>query len=267
MIDYAKIAKEARLGVLNMIYKAQSSHIGSNFSCIDILSVLFEKMDPKKDKFIASKGWVAASVYWFLAQKGIIPKENLERYCQPNEIKYIGLVEPHGVFGLEFAGGSMGYGIAAGVGFALAKKIKKEEGTVYVLASDGEMDCGTTWEAILIAKQYRISNLIVLVDVNTWQATGRTKDILDIEPLNKRIETFCWSVQRINGHDFNQIENALGNLSVDFPNMIVCDTIKGAGVSIFADKLEWHYRNIPDNIYEEAVKELSLLQKIGSERS
>src|SRR3989344_5329208 len=151
MIDYQKIATEARKTVLRMIYEAQSSHIGSNFSAIDVLAVLFEKMDMEKDKFIASKGWIAASVYYFLAEKGIIPKEDLERYCRPGEKEYIGLVEPHHKFGLEFAGGSMGYGLPAGVGFALAKKLNNEEGDIHVLMSDGEMKIGTTWEVILIA--------------------------------------------------------------------------------------------------------------------
>ena len=137
--EYKKIANDARKKVLEMIYRAQSSHIGSNFSCIDILSVLFGRMDLKKDKFIASKGWVAASVYYFLAQKGVIPAADLERYCQPGEEEYIGLVEPRGVFGMEFAGGSMGYGLPAGVGFALAKKLNREEGNIHVLMSDGEM--------------------------------------------------------------------------------------------------------------------------------
>src|SRR3989344_1116289 len=151
MTDYQTIARAARKRVLEMVYKAQSSHIGSNFSSIDILAVLFEKMDMKKDKFIASKGWVAASVYYFLAEKGIIPKEDLERYCLPDEKEYIGLVEPHHKFGLEFAGGSMGYGLPGGVGFALAKKLNNESGKIHVLMSDGEMKIGTTWEVILIA--------------------------------------------------------------------------------------------------------------------
>src|SRR3989344_673159 len=139
MTNYKKIATEARKTVLTMVYKAQSSHEGSNLSSIDILTVLFDKMDVKRDKFIASKGWVAASVYYFLAQRGIIPKEDLERYWKPGEEKYIGLVEPHGVFGLEFASGSMGFGLPAGVGFALAKKMDKDSGKVHVLMSDGEM--------------------------------------------------------------------------------------------------------------------------------
>ena len=257
MADYTKIATDARKNVLEMIYRAQSSHIGSNFSAIDLLSVLFEKMDVKKDKFIASKGWVAASVYYFLAQKGIIPKEDLERYCQPGEKEYIGLVEPHGKFGLEFAGGSMGYGLPGGVGFALAKKLNGEEGRIHVLMSDGEMQIGTVWESILISKQHNLSNLVAWIDNNRFQAMGPTKDILNVEPLDERVKSFGWSVQRINGHDFRAIESALESISTAAPNMIVCDTIKGKGVSFMENENLWHYAIIKEDDYEKALLELN----------
>lgn len=259
MTDYEKIATAARKRVLEMIFKAQSSHIGSNFSSIDLLSVLFEKMDFKRDKFIASKGWVAAAVYYFLAEKGIIPREDLERYCRPGEKEYIGLVEPHGKFGLEFAGGSMGYGLPAGVGFALAKKLNKEEGKIHVLMSDGEMQIGTTWESILIAKQHNLSNLVAWIDNNRLQAMGKTKDILDIEPLDERVKSFGWAVQRIDGHDFNAIESALQNLSNDKPNMVICDTIKGKGVSFMQNNNLYHYKMLSQKEFDEANQELAKL--------
>ncbi len=257
MTDYNKIATEARKTVLRMIYLAQSSHIGSNFSCIDMLAVLFEKMDPKKDKFIASKGWVAASVYYFLAQKGIIPKEDLERYWKPNEDVYIGLIEPHQKFGLEFAGGSMGYGAPAAVGFALAKKLNNEDGEIHVLMSDGEMQVGTTWEAILIAKQHNLSNVVAWVDNNRLQAMGPTKDIVNVEPIDERVKSFGWAVQRIDGHDFEAIEKAFNNLSNDSPNMIICDTVKGKGVSFMEGNNLYHYKNLSEKEYNEAMVELN----------
>ena len=185
-MNYVEQAREARKAVLRMIYKAQTSHIGSNFSCIDLLAVLFDKMHPEQDKFICSKGWVAASVYYFLAQKGIILKEDLERYCAPDEREYIGLIEPRGKFGLEFAGGSMGYGLPAGVGYALTKKQKGECGHVYVLMSDGEMQIGTTWESAMIAAHHELTNLTVIVDYNGFQAMGRVHDILSLGDLHQK---------------------------------------------------------------------------------
>jgi len=257
MTDYQKIATAARKTVLRMIYRAQSSHIGSNFSAIDILAVLFEKMNPKIDKFIASKGWVAASVYYFLSEKGVIPKEDLERYCKPDEKEYIGLIEPHGKFGLEFAGGSMGFGLPAGVGFALAKKLNKENGKIHVLMSDGEMQIGTTWESILIAKQHNLSNLAAWVDNNRFQAMGPTKEILDIEPLDERVKSFGWAVQRIDGHNFEEIESALSKLSDSSPNMIICDTIKGKGWQRAENNNLYHYKMLSDEEYNEAMNELN----------
>ncbi|MEX2033260.1 MAG: transketolase [Candidatus Colwellbacteria bacterium] len=257
MTDYKKIATEARKKVIEMIFRAQSSHVGSNLSSIDILAVLFEKMDLEKDKFIASKGWVAASVYYFLAEKGVIPKEDLERYCQPNETEYIGLVEPHHKFGLEFAGGSMGFGLPAGVGFALAKKLNNDSGKIHVLMSDGEMQIGTTWESILIAKQHQLSNLVAWIDNNRFQAMGPTKEILNVEPIDERVKSFGWAVQRIDGHNFEEIERAFNNLSNDSPNLIVCDTIKGKGVSFMEGNNLYHYKNLSEKEYEEAMEELA----------
>ncbi|HCM36464.1 MAG: hypothetical protein A3J30_04605 [Candidatus Wildermuthbacteria bacterium RIFCSPLOWO2_02_FULL_47_9c] len=255
--EYNNIANDARKKVLEMIYRAQSSHLGSNFSCIDILSVLFERMDLKKDKFIASKGWVAASVYYFLSQKGVIPEADLERYCQPGEEKYIGLVEPRGVFGMEFAGGSMGYGLPAGVGFALAKRLNREEGNIHVLMSDGEMQTGTTWESVLIAKHHNLSNVVVWVDNNRLQAMGETKAILNVEPIDERVRLFGWDVQRIDGHDFLATESVFQKLGGSSPHMIVCDTVKGKGWKRAEHNNLYHYKNISEEEFTEAMQELS----------
>lgn len=256
MTDYKKIATLARIKVLEMIFNAQGSHLGSNFSCLDILSVLFERMDLQKDKFIASKGWVAASVYYFLAQKGVIPKEDLERYCQPNETEYIGLVEPRHKFGLEFAGGSMGYGLPAGVGFALSKKLNQEAGLVHVLMSDGEMQIGTTWESILIAKQHNLANLVAWIDNNRLQAMGPTKEILNVEPLDKRGAAFGFEVQRIDGHNFGALEQALAKRSTSSPNLMVCDTVKGKGWKRAENNNLYHYKGLSEEEFNEALQEL-----------
>lgn len=257
--EYKKIATDARKKVLEMIYKAQTSHIASNFSCLDILTVLFEKMDPRKDKFIASKGWIAASVYYFLAKKGIIPEKDLERYCQPGEKKYIGLIEPQGKFGLEFAGGSMGYGLPAGTGFALAKKLKKEEGTIYVIESDGGMQVGQTWEAVQIARQHKLNNLVLIVDDNSLQAMGETKKILNIHPLDKKLKIFGWDVKKINGHNFRQIEKAFRQAQgkLKKPLAIIAKTIKGYPISFMSGNNLYHYKNLSKQEYLKALKELN----------
>jgi len=262
--EYKKIATDARKKVLEMIWKAQTSHIGSNFSCIDILTVLYmsiaqnldKEFRQQRDRIVASKGWVAASMYYFLAEKGIISKEDLETYCKPDS-KYIGLAEPY-VKGIEAAGGAMGHGLPMACGMAFGAKRAGETWRTYVLMSDGEMDCGTTWESALIASHHHLDNLTVIIDYNKWQAMGRTNEVLNLEPLKEKWEAFGWEVLEINGHDYEQIESSLKHQTKDKPLAIVAHTTKGKGVSEMEDKIEWHYRNIPDDVYERAMNELQI---------
>ncbi len=259
MKDYQKIAEEARKAVLDMIYKAQSSHIGSNFSCIDILSVLYNIADVDKDlkedrdRIVISKGWVAASVYYFLAEKGIIPKEALKEYYKEGS-KYIGLLEPT-IRGVEAAGGSMGFGLPFGTGFALAKKIKKEKGKSFVLMGDGEMNCGTTWESALIAAHHKLNNLIAIVDFNGLQGMGKSEEILNTEPLKEKWEAFGWDAREINGHNFSEIEEAL-TLESDKPLAVIARTVKGKGVSFMENDNIWHYKAPSKEEYKKAIEEL-----------
>ena len=257
-MNYKQIAREARKKVLEMIHSAGTSHIGSNFSVIDIATVLYEKAKPE-DKILWSKGWAAATAYYFLSRKGIIPERDLDTYCQPKS-PYIGLVEPT-IPGIECAGGSMGYGLPFGVGFALAKKLKKEEGKVYVIMSDGEQAIGTTWESALIAAQYKLDNLTVIVDYNGFQAMGKTNEILNIEPLIDKWRAFGWFVGVIDGNDCFNIRDGIDNMN-DFigqPKILIAKTIKGKGVSFMENDNSWHYRHIDEQSYELALKELNAI--------
>ena len=271
-INYEKIAKEARKTVLRMIFKAQTSHIGSVMSCADIMAVLFEKIDLDRDRFVLSAGWKAAMLYYHLWRKGRITEEELNSYCQPGS-KWIGLSEPIHP-DIPIAGGSMGLGLPGAVGLALAKKLKGEEGKVYVLLSDGEMQCGTTWESALIASHHKLNSLVVIVDYNKLQAMGETNKILRIEPLVQKWLSFGWHVIHIDGHDYKGIEEAVFNRmeSEEFsvvdskpwlerpkaPVCVIADTIKGKGVSKFEGNNFYHYKNLSDEEYSEALKELNL---------
>ncbi len=261
--NYKKIALEARKTALRLIYRAQSSHIGSNFSCADILCVLYgianvdKDLKEDRDRVVISKGWAAATAYYFLAEKGIIPKEDLETYCKDGS-KYIGLVEPD-VRGIEAAGGSMGFGFPFGVGFALAKKLKKEKGKVFVLMSDGEMQTGTTWESAMIASHHKVDNLLVIVDANELQAMGKVEEILSIQPLKEKWEAFGWEVREIDGHNFEEIEKALIEPPrKEKPIVIIAKTIKGKGVSFFEGNNLYHYKAPSDDEYQRALNELNL---------
>ena len=241
---YADIAREARLKVLELIYGAQTSHIGSNFSCIDILTVLFEKIDLEKDEFVLSKGWVAASLYYFLWRKGRITQEQLDSYCQPDS-DFIGLAEPI-IPEIKIAGGSMGLGLPGAIGMALAKKIKGEPGKVYVLMSDGEIQIGTFWESMLIARQHKLDNLVVLVDYNGLQAMGKTDEILTL-PFE--------DIDLVNGHDYDAIAQAIENHSAE--DVVLFKTIKGKGVSFMEGNNLYHYKGLSEEEYLKAKEELS----------
>ena len=249
--NYKEIAKQARIKVLDLVYKAQTSHIGSNFSCIDILTVLFEKINLEKDIFVLSAGWKAASLYYFMWRKGLITEEQLNSYCQDGS-KFIGLSESIHPF-IKFAGGSMGMGLPAAVGFALAKKLKKEDGNVYVLMSDGEIAIGTTWESALIAAHHKLDNLVVLIDFNRLQAMGKIEDILKLPEIKQ--DLFGWDILGWPGHDYGWIEQALKPRK-GLPNMNFMNTTKGKGVSIFENNNLWHYKAPSREEHELALKEL-----------
>lgn len=250
-INYKQQAKEARLKVLDIVYKAQSSHIGSNFSVIDILTVLFNKVDLKKDKIILSAGWKAASFYYFLAKAGFFSEELLDTYNQDGS-SLIGLTEP-GVPGVLFAGGSMQMGLPASVGFALSKKLKGEDGKVYCIMSDGELAGGMVWESALIASHHKLDNLVVIVDKNDLQAMGDTDDILSTGFPNKG-----WSIHSIDGHDFGMIERAIyasqkGNFS---PLCFIANTTKGKGWKKAENNNLYHYKNLSEEEYLQAKEEI-----------
>lgn len=244
-------ATEARKKVLEMVYKAQSSHIGSNFSVIDILTVLFDKADLNRDKIILSAGWKAASFYYFLAEKGIIQKQLLDTYCKEGS-DLIGLTEP-GVPGVLFAGGSMQMGLPAAVGFALSKKMKGEEGNIYCIMSDGELAGGMIWESALIASQHHLDNLIVIIDANSLQAMGSVEGI-----LKSGFPKSGFSIHAVDGHNFEMLDRMMHvcNKHGFSPLCFIAKTTKGKGVSFLENDNKWHYKNISEAEYELALNEL-----------
>lgn len=264
--NYAEEARLARLRVLDLIYRAQVSHIGSNFSCIDIMSVVFGKIDFSKDIFCLSKGWAAASLYFFLWKRGRMTEEELDSFCMPGS-KYIGLAEPIHP-DIKIAGGSMGLSLPGAVGLAMAKKIKGEEGTVYVLMSDGELQCGTTWESALIAGHPRfpssdpnrlagLDNLVVIVDRNSRQAMGMTNDILEMGPITSLGNPFMnWRVSGPQGNNCGDIEKYLNWREELKPHLIVAHTTKGKGVSFMENNNLYHYKQLSEEEYLKAKEEL-----------
>ena len=248
-----EIAKKIRRRVIDLLYKHKSAHLGSCMSSIEILVVLYFKVMRPEDKFLLSKGWAAAALYSVLVEKGIIDWDDLyENYYEIGS-KYWGLIH-QGVPGVEHSLGSAGHGLPVGIGMALAGKDRK----IFVLMSDGEMDCGTTWESALLASHHKLDNLVVLVDYNKLQAFGRTNEVLNLEPLRDKWKAFGWDVYEVDGHDLDELTRVFEKIPEvsNKPHIIICHTIKGKGISFAENKVEWHYYNLTPELYEKAKNDL-----------
>lgn len=251
MVNYKELARQARLKVLKMVHEAKTSHIASNFSVLDLATVLYENLK-EGDEVVWSKGWVAASVYYFLHKQGKLTEEQLTQF--PNA-PFFGLAETT-VPGVHVSGGSMGHGLPVAVGMAIAKKLAGEPGTIYCIMSDGELNEGTTWESSMVASHNKLDNLCVIIDKNNWQAMGRTSEVLDLGNVAKKFEAFGFYSMSIDGHNFVDIKASILKKSA-LPKAIVAETIKGKGVSFFEDHLLFHYKHVEKDEYERAVAELS----------
>ncbi|MFA5646109.1 MAG: transketolase [Candidatus Ratteibacteria bacterium] len=268
--DFTKmreLAARIRAHAVTMTWRGKSGHVGSSLSMADIVSVLYLSIlridpanprNPDRDRFILSKGHAAAGVYAALAELNFFPKIWLETYYGDGG-KLSGHIS-HYVPGVEFSTGSLGHGLPIGTGMALHAKRKKKKHRVIVLVSDGDMNEGSSWEAIMFAATQHLDNLTVILDANRIQALGRTKDIIDLEPLAEKLRLFHWGVREINGHDIREIYQSLAKLPAEKnrPTFVIARTIKGKGVSFFEDTVACHYRHCDDIQLEQAYKELGV---------
>jgi transketolase len=258
-------AQSVRINALNSVYKGKASHIGSGFSCVELLVYLYARWlnvsarainDPRRDRFVLSKGHAAAVYYSVLVEFGFLPKEWLDRYCEfgcP-----LGGHVQYGVPGVEVSTGSLGHGLPIAVGMALAARRSKKKYRVVVLLSDGEMESGSNWEALNMASAQKLDNLIVIIDRNGLQAMGFTEDILPMNNLDQRINSFGCICETIDGHNFREIDMSFKRAPfvTGKPSVIIAKTVKGKGVSFMENKLEWHYRSPNSEQFEAAMKEL-----------
>ena len=269
LIQYQQFASRIRMQTLKMITRACAGHIGSNFSIVDILTVLYNnalKIDsehpqwPLRDRFILSKGHACACLYAILAEKGFFPKSWLNKFYL--EAGLLAGHATHTVPGIEVSTGALGHGLPIACGMSLAAKRDNKKWRVFCLISDGELDEGSIWEALLFAPHHKLDNLTLIIDYNKIQAMGNTNEVLNLEPLTKKLTAFNWAVREIDGHNFDEINHALTSVPFkpDSPSCIIAHTVKGKGVSFMENKLEWHY-NCPNNDeFEKAVKEIQNLK-------
>jgi transketolase len=250
-------AKHARKVSLEITAKTKSSHIASCFSVIDILATLFSRKmnlsETNSDQIILSKGHAAAALYSILDYFKIL-NTTVDTYCLADSLIY-GHVNHHASEHIPLSTGSLGHGLPFGLGIALSNKMKGNDSKTLIIISDGELNEGTTWESALFASHHKLSNLVVIIDRNKIQSLGFTEDIISLESINKKWESFNWLVREADGHDYQQILDALENVT-DKPLCIIANTTKGRGVSFMENTIEWHYKSASESELNTALLEI-----------
>lgn len=269
MIDYNSLsekAKNIRRNVIKMIYNAGSGHPGGSLSCVDIITALYfgrMNIDPEevnkidRDRFVMSKGHSSPAIYAALHERGYLIEEEIDGFRKMNS-SLQGSPDMLRVSGIDMSTGSLGQGLSAGCGMALASKMDELNYNVYVLLGDGELQEGMIWEAAMFAKQYQLDNLMAIVDMNGLQIDGSTDEVMSLGSITKKFTSFGWYVIEIDGHDFDQIFGAFNIFDKvnSKPVLVIANTIKGKGVSFMEDECKWHSQKITDNDYKNAMEEL-----------
>ncbi|MFA5309849.1 MAG: transketolase [Dehalococcoidales bacterium] len=265
--DLAAVSKRLRRDIVTMIAKAGSGHPGGSLSAVEIVVSLYWKImrhkpaDPSwsgRDRFILSKGHAAPVLYASLAECGYFAKSELDTLRQMDSILQ-GHADRTSTPGVEMSSGSLGQGLSFAVGAALAGRLDKAPWRVYALLSDGECDEGQTWEAAMSAAMFKVDNLTAIVDNNGIQLSGFNKDIMELYPFPQKWWCFGWHVMEIDGHDFNQLLNAL-DVARNFkgqPTAIIAHTVKGKGVSFMENNVDFHGKAPNAEQLEKALKELA----------
>ena len=259
------LAQKVRKHCLEMVCKGKSGHIGSMLSMADILPVLYTQIlnvdsaNPKmldRDRFILSKGHGGAALLATLAELGFFPLDWLNQYYCDNG-KLSGHISHH-IPGVEFSTGSLGHGLPVACGMAMAAKQAEKQYRIFCMSSDGDLNEGSTWEAIMLAGQHHFDNLVMLVDYNRLQALGKSEDIIDLESLKEKLEIFGWSAIEVDGHDTEAIYESLRRfpLSSGKPSAVIFRTVKGKGVSFMENDYKWHYGGLTEELCAKAIKEI-----------
>tara|TARA_B100000900_G_scaffold406003_1_gene416389 strand:+ start:513 stop:1331 length:819 start_codon:yes stop_codon:yes gene_type:complete len=263
--EIQNLALQIRKHALKMTHSGQSSHIGSILSCTDILATLyggvlnFDPNNPKfnnRDRFILSKGHAGAGVYAALAESKFFSPNELNNHYKNGSI-FSGHVSHKGVPGVELSTGSLGHGLGVGCGISYFAKINKKSFKTYVVMSDGELDEGSIWEAAMFAAHFKLDNLIAIIDCNKLQSLDTTKNTINLEPLEEKWKSFNWDVVKLDGHNIsNLLSELLKARSSKKPLCLICDTIKGKGVSFMENQVLWHYKPPSKDDLDSALKEI-----------
>lgn len=263
-----------RRRVLDIIKRAGAGHTGGSLSCLDILNVLYNRIlrvspetfrDPDRDRYIQSKGHSVEALFVVLADRGFFDGKQLDTLCG-YQSHFVGH-PTRKVPGIEQNTGALGHGLPIAVGTAIAAKLDMRDYRVFVLLGDGELAEGSNWEAAMAAAHYDLDNLTAIIDHNTLQITGRTRDVCCNEPLDEKFRAFGWDVRAVDGHSIPQLTDALTAThatpgasapgSRPRPRAVIANTIKGRGVSFMEDIAKWHHGVPSDAEYAQAIAELN----------
>ena len=266
-LELKKIACKARMGVLTSTHGAKAGHPGGSLSAADALTYLYFKemkvdpADPKaegRDRFVLSKGHAAPGLYSVLALRGYFPVEDLPTLRHTDSYLQ-GHPNMNTVPGVDMSTGSLGQGVSAACGMALAAKYKKQSNRVYALLGDGELQEGEVWEAAMFAAHYKLDNLCVLADLNGLQIDGPVAEVMDPGPVDEKFKAFGFFVQVIDGHSFEALEAAFAAARAEKgrPSAILLKTTKGKGVSFMENNVGWHGKAPNDAEYEQGMAELT----------
>lgn len=259
-------ATKVRMGALTAVFSARSGHPGGSLSIADVLTYLYFKgmnIDPEnpkmenRDRFVLSKGHTTPALYAVLAERGFFPVEHLKTFRQVDS-NLQGHPDMKGVPGVDMSTGSLGQGISAACGMAKSAKIYKKDYRVYAALGDGELEEGQVWEAAMFAAHYKLDNLCAFVDLNGLQIDGNIKDVMSPYPVDEKFRAFGWNVMVIDGHNFEEIERAFqaAKLCKGRPTAVICNTVKGKGVSFMENNYAWHGSSPNEEQYEQAMNEL-----------
>ena len=252
-----------RRRILEIIKHAGAGHAGGSLSCIDILNVLYNRVlrvspatfkDPNRDRYVQSKGHSVEALFVVLADKGFFADAQLETLCQ-YQSHFVGH-PTRKVPGIEQNTGALGHGLPISVGCAIAGKKDQRDYRVFTLLGDGELAEGSNWEAAMAAAHYRLDNLVAIVDHNTLQITGRTRDVCCNEPLDEKFRAFNWDVRTVDGHSFTALTDVLAYHPEGKPLAVIANTVKGRGISFMQDVAKWHHGVPSDAEFTAALREL-----------
>ncbi len=255
-----------RKRLMEIVFKAKAGHIGGDLSCLNVLTVLYNAVmninplnlkDPDRDRFVMSKGHCVEALYVTLEAKGIIPSATLDTLGE-----YGSILSGHPTIevpGIEVNTGALGHGLSIGGGMALAAKMNHQSYKTYVLMGDGEQDEGSIYEAAMAAHQYKLDNLVAIIDRNKLQISGTTEEVMALESICQRWTSLGWDVKEMNGDDIDDIVKSFSNINFEnhCPHLLISHTTKGKGVSYMENVVKWHHGVPTEEEFNLAIQEIS----------